>query len=512
MPIPTGLGIVGGGASAVCLLDALSRHDDVPGSVTVFDPSPHLWRGRAYQPDSAVLRVNAPPEDMTVHADDPDHFTRWLQTRAVLLDPHKDHVDARAGIAFPPRAVYGDYLEQCARGALSRLAAKGCRIRIVREAVTDLARQDGVLLARTADDRSLFTLDHVVLCVGTGLPADPYGLTGAPGFVADPYPVVRRLAGIGERDRVVVLGTGLTAVDVVLSLTAAGHTGEVVMASRRGVLPGVRQQPVEHELRFFTAAHFRAMFARGERLALRDAVALMQTELTAAGSRLGSVMREIATDDGEHPLARLRRQLGMVDDPDPGLRILQRAVPDTGPDVWPLLHEPDRERLLRDHYRTIMSLCCPMPPSSAAALLERAGDGRLGMVRGVGDIRAVTSGGFEVRGAEGVLRADVVVNAVSPPGHRVPPAAAPLIDSMTGRGLAVRHPRGGVSVARATSGLLTPGGTDRRIYALGDLASGSLFFTFGVPSLVDRAVDIADAIRRDAARSPVGSADSMQSV
>lgn len=512
MPGPQGLGIVGGGASAVCLLDALSRHENVPESVTVFDASPHLWRGRAYQPDSAALRVNAPPEDMTVHAGDPHHFLRWLTTRAVLLDTHKDHVDARAGIAFPPRAVYGDYLEQCARGALNRLATRGCRIRLVRETVTDLVRDHGLLVARTATGQASFPLDQVALCVGTGVPADPYGLTGAPRFVADPYPVVRQLAGIGRHDRVVVLGSGLTAVDVVLSLTAAGHTGDVVLASRHGVLPGVRQRPVEHELRYFTAARFRAQAARGERLALDDAVALMRTELTAAGSGLGAVLREIGTDGGEHPFTRLRRRLGMVDDPDPALRILQRAVPDTGPDVWPLLREPDRERLLRDHYRTIMSLCCPMPPSSAAVLLEQADRGRLGMVRGVESIRPAASGGFEVHSSGGVVRADVVVNAVSPPAHRVPPAAAPLVDAMTRRGLAVRHPRGGVAVARATSGLRTPAGTDRQIYALGDLASGSLFFTFGVPSLVDRAVDIAAAMLREPAGAPAGTAGSMQSV
>lgn len=37
---PTRIGIVGGGASAVCLLDALSQRDEVPEAVTVFDPSP----------------------------------------------------------------------------------------------------------------------------------------------------------------------------------------------------------------------------------------------------------------------------------------------------------------------------------------------------------------------------------------------------------------------------------------------------------------------------------------
>ncbi|MEV5841979.1 FAD/NAD(P)-binding protein [Streptomyces sp. NPDC051985] len=503
--------MIGGGASAVCLLDALSRQEEVPQSVTVFDPSPHLWRGRAYQPDSAVLRVNAPPEDMTVRAGDPTHFSRWLEARSVVLGPPADHTDTRSGIPFPPRALYGDYLEQCARGALTRLAALGSRIRLVRAAATGLTREDGSLLVRTAD-RAAHGLDHVVLCVGTGVPADPHGLLGAPGFVPDPYPVTRRLAGIGERDRVVVLGSGLTAVDVVLALTANGHTGEVVMASRRGVLPGVRQRPVEHELRFFTAARFRALAARGEQLPLADAVALMRTELTAAGSRFDTVAREIATGGGEAPLARLRRQLGRVDDPDPGLRILQRAVPDTGPDVWPLLPEQDRTGLLRDHYRTIMSLCCPMPPASAAALLAQADSGRLAVLRGVERVGPGPTGGFRVYGDGGVRAADVVVNAVSPPAHRVPPTAAALIDSLTGRGLASRHPRGGVGVARATSGLLHGGATDRQVYVLGDLAAGSLFFTFGVPSLVDRAVDIAEAIQRDAARSTAGFADSRQPV
>ncbi|KQX14790.1 hypothetical protein ASC82_05755 [Streptomyces sp. Root431] len=477
----------------------------------MFDPSPHLWRGRAYQPDAATLRVNAPPEDMTVRAGDPEHFTRWLEARAVVLGTRTDHVDARSGIAFPPRALYGDYLEQCARSALNRLAARGSRIRLVRSAVVDVAREDGSLVAYTAD-RTPHALDHAVLCVGTGEPADPHGLTGTPGFIADPYPVVRRLAGIGERDRVVVVGSGLTAVDVVLQLTAAGHTGEIVMASRRGVLPSVRQRPVERELRYFTAAHFRAVAARGGRLTIDEVVSLMGAELADAGSGLDSVSEEIASCGVEDPVARLRRQYDLVDGADPGLRLLQRAVPDTGPDVWPLLPEHERTRLLRDHYRTVMSLCCPMPPASAATLLDRADRGLLRIVRGVERLTARPDGGFRLVGDSGVEDADVVVNAVSPGSARVPRGASALVDALVRRGLAVRHPRGGVHVARSTSGLLADGETDRRIHVLGDLASGSLFFTFGVPSLVDRAVDIADAVHAEAARTPVASANGVRAL
>ncbi|GAA1936820.1 FAD/NAD(P)-binding protein [Kitasatospora viridis] len=501
MPSPSRTGIVGGGASAVCLLDALSRSPRVPETVAVFDPSPHLWRGRAYQPDSAALWVNAPPEDMTVREGDPEHFARWLQAHQSALGARTDFTDAWSGIPFTPRALYGDYLEQCARAALRTLAARGSTISVVRSAVVELTRAGRTLLVRTADGRA-HPLDHAVVCVGSGGPADPHRLTGLPGFIPDPYPVARRLAGIGADQRVVVLGSGLTAIDVVLSLTAAGHRGKVVLASRRGILPGVRQRPVEHTLRYFTADRFQAMAARGQTLPLTDAVAVLAEELTAAGSSLASVAEEIAAAGTEEPVARLRRQLAAVDSPDPGLRVLQRAVPDTGPDVWPLLPEHDRVLLRERHYRTIMSLCCPMPPTTAATLLAQVDRGRLEFASGVEQVSADPGGGFTLRTATGTHRADVVVGAAGPAADRFPAGAKALIDSLTANGLAAPHPQGGLRVTRATSGLTVNEAVDRQVYVLGDLASGSLFFTFGVPSLVDRAVDIAEAIHRDAALRP----------
>ncbi|WP_242419832.1 FAD/NAD(P)-binding protein, partial [Frankia sp. CpI1-P] len=63
------IGVIGGGASAVCLLDALAQQQDLPaGALTVFDGGRHLWRGRPYQPDLDAMRVNAIPQDMSVRA------------------------------------------------------------------------------------------------------------------------------------------------------------------------------------------------------------------------------------------------------------------------------------------------------------------------------------------------------------------------------------------------------------------------------------------------------------
>jgi uncharacterized NAD(P)/FAD-binding protein YdhS len=490
------IGIIGGGASAVCLLDALSQRDVVYDEVTVFEPSSYLWRGRAYQPDVAQLRLNAPPDDMSVRFGDVDHFRNWYEARTLTIGSdadEADHADRWSGTHFVPRALYGDYLEQAARAALMRLAGRGSRIRLVRQIVAAAVPTDDGLELRTADG-ARHGIDYAVLCVGGDRPADPYRLGGAPGFVADPYPAACPLVNIAPHEDVAILGSGLTAVDVALVLAARRHRGEIVLLSRRGVLPAVRQRPIDHELRHFTAARFRAMAAQRRTLMLDDTLTVMRAEFADAGVDQPRVTRELTTAAHEDPLARLRRHLAAVDDRDLGLRILQRAVPDTGPDVWPLLPDHEQEALVRDHYRTMMSLCCPMPPASAATLLALADGGRARVVSQVENVVPMPGGGFLVESAGDSWKVGTVVSAVGAPTHRIPRQAAPLVATLADAGLADPHPRGGVLVERATSRLTVDGVPSPRLYALGDLAAGSLFFTFGVTSLVDRAQDITDAI------------------
>ncbi|MBY8850728.1 FAD-dependent oxidoreductase, partial [Saccharothrix sp. MB29] len=127
------------------------------------------------------------------------------------------------------------------------------------------------------------TVDHAVLCFGAGKPVDVFGLTGTEGFVAEPYPTSSALANLDEDADVVVIGTGLTGVDVALALDRLGHRGRVRLLSRRGVLPGVRQRPIHHKLRHFTPQHFRRVAAAGGSLTLPQVVALMETELRSVG-------------------------------------------------------------------------------------------------------------------------------------------------------------------------------------------------------------------------------------
>ncbi|MFB6902837.1 FAD/NAD(P)-binding protein [Streptomyces sp. P11-1] len=493
------IGVIGGGAAAVCLLDALAEASTAPGEVTVFEPSPHLWRGRPYQPDLDTVRVNIAPGGMSVRFGDPEHFPGWLAARdAVLGMAEPDFVDPINGLRFIPRATYGAYLEQSAREAVARLRKKGWRVDVVPEQVTAAEPAPGGRVRLFHGDGESLTVDHTVLCVGRGRPGDPYGLTGRDGYLPDAYPLARTLGEIGADADVGVIGAGLTGVDIVLSLLARGHRGQVLLASRSGVLPRVRQTARPHTLKHFTADWFRGAARRGETVTLGQVVDLMRAEFADAGEDFTAVAREItAAAEAEDPVKRLRRHLSEVDSPDRGLRILQQAVPATGPDVWPLLPEADRRQLLRDHYRSMMSLCCPMPATTATALLGMVDSGQLRIVSDVRAVEPTPGGGFALRTGDGAppLRADRLINAVNPAPGGLPARAQSLVTSLVSEGLAELHPRGGVVTERATSRLLTGGRAHPGLYALGDLAAGSLFFTFGLPSIVDRAHDIVQAIR-----------------
>ncbi|ONI76210.1 hypothetical protein ALI144C_36670 [Actinosynnema sp. ALI-1.44] len=491
------IGVVGGGASAVCLLAALARAGDLSnGRLVVYEPSARPWRGRPYQPDMDTVRVNAPPQDMSVCADQPGHFQDWLLSNDLLASSGGPYWDGRAGTAFVPRTYYGAYLEQSAWTAWTTLLRRGWRVELVRDRVERvIPGQDDLTLVTAGGSRT--RVDHVVLGVGGGAPADLYSLSDSDRFVADPYPLVRTVSGIDPDATVGVIGSGLTAVDVVRSLTSAGHRGRISLLSRRGVLPSVRQRPIHHQPRYFTPTRLRALAAGGANVTLAQLGSIMTEELRAAGENPAALWAELAAVEHEAPTDRLRRQLAAVGSPRMSLRILQQLVPEAGPDVWPLLSDAEQDHLLARHHRTVMSICCPMSPANAEFLLRTVHCGQLRVVRGLRAVCADRGGRFTIHTGQHRETADVVINAVNPRLRGFSAQARPLVESLVAAGLAERHPRGGLRVQRATSALTTGGQARRGIYALGDTASGSLFFTFGIQSLVDRAADVVGAIRSE---------------
>ena len=203
------MAIIGAGASGV-LVAAHVRRAAPSLRVAIVDAGARAARGLAYGTPYGAHLLNVPAGRMSAFVDDPDHFTRWLGAPPSV---------------FAPRSRYGEYLAQ----VLDESGAE----KILGSAVGltpswNVHLHDGrVLAART-----------VVLALGNLAPADPLKLGDAapPNYLRDPW-APGAAQGLAPDAEILIIGTGLTMIDLVLALRAEGHRGVVHAISRRGLVP-----------------------------------------------------------------------------------------------------------------------------------------------------------------------------------------------------------------------------------------------------------------------------------
>ena len=214
--------IIGAGFSGTLQAINLLRHDGPRATLIERAPEPGVGLAYGAAHPSHVLNVRA--GNMSALPDDPGHFVRWLQARGV----------ADAVSAFIPRVTYGEYLRELL--AETRRSA-GERLTVIQGEVVDL--DVGETATLTLGDRTI-TADAAVLAVGNLPPHSPPGLDpdalSADRYSGNPWdPAMPQ--GLTADDTVLIIGTGLTMVDVALTLDAHGYCGKIVALSRRGLLP-----------------------------------------------------------------------------------------------------------------------------------------------------------------------------------------------------------------------------------------------------------------------------------
>ncbi|MBC3956044.1 FAD/NAD(P)-binding protein [Pseudomonas triticifolii] len=237
--------IIGGGLSGSMLAVQLLRR---PGSrrILIVEPRPELGRGEAYSATEPGHTLNGNAARMSVDPDDADDLTRWL-TQYLADGGWPESALQHVPIAelFPPRGVFGLYVQQRLREAQAVGAAHGSVLEHVRGEVVDLQVHAEVLRATLGDGRELqgrFTVLATGMYAAARTPQRESNELNAAAL--DPWDVaaMRRL---DPQSRVLIIGSGLTMVDAVVSLQTSGHRGPIQVYSRHGLLPHVRRQPPE---------------------------------------------------------------------------------------------------------------------------------------------------------------------------------------------------------------------------------------------------------------------------
>ena len=232
--------IVGGGLSGTMLAVQLLR---LPGErqILVIEPRQELGRGEAYSAVELGHTLNGNAGRMSVDPDNADDLTQWLTAYIAAGGwPESDQQHVPISELFPPRGIFGLYAQQ--RLAEAKALSQST-VEHIRAEVVDLQVDDASTLLTLSDGQQLRGA-FAVLATGM-FPAARTPQTESSGLNAaavDPWDV-QAMTQLDPQSTVLIIGSGLTMVDAVVSLEQAGHRGPIEIFSRHGLLPHVRRQP-----------------------------------------------------------------------------------------------------------------------------------------------------------------------------------------------------------------------------------------------------------------------------
>ena len=439
-PTRTRIAVIGGGASGVLTaINLLVRSDDPGLEVVIHEASGIVGRGIAYGTNDQRHLLNVRARHMSAFPDAPSDLLDWARRTGRSNDPQ----------GFLPRADFAIYLQD----RLADVADDRLRIRAGR--VTDL--QPTPTGFDVVTERSRSAADAVVLCHGNQPPAaltvDGVPLPDAPWHVANPWDL-GRLRTLPADARVVVVGTGLTAIDTVITLLEEGPGRHVTMLSRQGLLP--KPHIEQQHTAWVTKVPDDATTAD----AIADAV---RTECATAAER-GVSWRNVV--DGLRPLTQ---------------------------ELWLRLSLAERRQFLAEHAREWEIRRHRMAPDIALRLQRYRFEGRLSIRTGTlhDVVDRIDTCSVRLAPDQAAVDVDAVVNCTGPLAD-VRRSEDPLVRALVGRGLLAPDPLAlGVDATvdgrvLAADGQVVPG-----LHVVGPPRKGTLWESTAIPEIRAQAAQVA---------------------
>lgn len=447
--------IVGGGAAAATLIgELLQRRPPQALHLDWYTGGGMPGRGVAYGTTSEHHLLNVRAASMSMFSGKPRGFLDFLQRD----DP------GVAGNDFLPRRRYGDYLDAEVARALLQGQAHGHDVQIIPFAVDAMVpERNGVTVFHGEESRRV---DAAVLALGA-LPPQPLAGVSADAlasgrYVVDPWPLLAAGGGVDPPPRkVVVIGQGLTAVDVLIELSARWPQTEFTAISRHGRLPEI---------------HLRVGNAPAD-----DSAGLVEA------------MRDTA--DIRQWLRLLREAMDQEED---WRTVIDSLRPHT-PHLWRELPTEQRARFLRHGQWAWQRARHRMPPASAAAIASLEQSGRL--LRQRRRMRAVDAAGDHLalrlaptrEGLANVLHADMVIQTtglnidVRQSEHR-------LIRQLLTNAHITADPLGLGMCADGSGRLLHHDQSWPNLFALGSLLRGVRWESNAMPEICQQAREVAEQL------------------
>lgn len=441
--------IIGGGFSGTLLAIQLIRRSSGQISIVVINRAGLPGRGVAYSTECNDHLLNVNVGKMSVFHDAPGDFLEWLKSRNHNVA--SDH--------FIPRRLYGEYLENTLHRTLSDYPDTA--FSWMNGSADSISIKSGKPSLQL-DTGLQMDAEILVLATGNAPPVDPHPFHERSCRRYIPYAWAKdALDGIRNDENVLILGTGLTAIDQVLALRARKFQGTVFMLSRRGQLP--------------------FMHAHSEK---------WSSEWTKT---LPNSIRSI--------LSAVRQQIRLADTEGIGWRAVIDSLRESSPHIWQKLPGSEQKRFMRHvrpHWEIVRHR---VPPDTHGEIMNLIRNRSLQIINGrlldaAERIDQVDITYFD-RSAQDkhTLSVSWIINCTGPGSStRVQDG---LILSLLRSGLARHDPLNmGIDTSKAGAVIDPSGSPSECIYAIGPVRKPALWESTAVPEIRLQALHLADQIIR----------------
>jgi len=456
------IAIIGGGFSGTMAAVNIVRMANEPLRVVIINHRHPLGRGVAYGTRCGEHVLNVAARNMSAFPDHPDHFLSWLRTRV----DYSDIPEAQLREMFVPRPVYGDYLRSLLFNYMRPVDEHHpATIECLEDEVMDIAPDEaGRACVRLREGGSI-TADRILLATGNQLPLPLPGveeLTDHPGYFGNPWSDWQERLPDAARD-IVILGTGLSMVDVYLSLVERNWPGRVVCVSRNGKLP---------------QSHFRGIDypdflpEKPEELGLDGMVELIETHC-----------------------GQLRR-LGA----NPGI-VVDRLRPHTQR-VWQNFSIEEKRRFVKEYAARWNVVRHRIAQPIHQRLTEAVTDGKVTVKRG--SVTRLSPGkdgrisiALDSESGEQTIAAAMVINCTGP-RTSFADTEIPLYRNLMNQGLVRPDEMDmGIDVGPDFAVVDAEGRSSKTLFAIGPLMRGTLWESLAVPELRGQAKRVAEILASD---------------
>jgi uncharacterized NAD(P)/FAD-binding protein YdhS len=332
------IAIVGGGFSGtlatIRLVKLLSESQNL-AKIFLIEKTKKLAKGLAYDTQCELHLLNVPAQDMSAFAEDKDHFINWLTGRFSAVAP----------TAFVSRKIYGEYLSEIFKETIENKSAI-VEVEIINDEAIGLSSDEKYL---TLSSGRTIDVDKLVIATGNFQPnqvVSSPSVVSSDAYFNNPW-AAEALAGLSIHDNILLIGTGLTMIDLAVQLNAAGHQGIITAISRHGLLPNKHR-----------------VFNRLEGAASADLLPpVLPTKVREVFSTIRAACEKASNTDSDWRL------------------VVNQLRPHTQ-SIWKGLDTVDKKRFLR-HARPLWEvLRHRMPPEVANVVEEMREDYRLRIVAG----------------------------------------------------------------------------------------------------------------------------------